>query len=244
MSSEPDRVAHASRGTGKRFGLILTGKRFGLILDGGGAPGACEVSALPVSLLAVEATGEHVSVVAGTSVGALDGAWLASDFHRQVGNLADACMRLWRMSRWEDMLLPAWSPRSADLLARYFTGGLVPGVRVKPRLDGSPLAISARDGRDVAPRTFTFGLEGIRAGRLDPRVRLQGDRHHRMFVSVSAATETKGMPSQSALTELHLDGKLPVDISSVFDRTKRFAWSVSQLLERLRRFRGAARCIS
>lgn len=58
-------------------GVVATdsgGEQIGLVLAGRGARGAYEVGALSVLLPALEAQGERVSVIIGTSAGALNGA--------------------------------------------------------------------------------------------------------------------------------------------------------------------------
>lgn len=90
----------------------LEDSRVGLVLAGGGARGAYEAGALSVLLPELEAAGERVSVLVGTSVGALNGAWLVCNLHRPAPQVAESLTELWRSMRWEDVLAPVWSPRS------------------------------------------------------------------------------------------------------------------------------------
>ncbi len=54
-------------------------ERVGLVLAGGGARGAYEVGALSVLLPALEACGQRPTVLVGTSVGAINVAYLAAN---------------------------------------------------------------------------------------------------------------------------------------------------------------------
>jgi NTE family protein len=53
----------------------------GLVLPGGGARGAYEVGALSVLLPALEARGERVTIVCGTSVGGINAAFAGAPPH-------------------------------------------------------------------------------------------------------------------------------------------------------------------
>lgn len=123
--------------------------RTGLVLSGGGARGAYEVGVL-VGL--AEVLGDRAAaaplfrVVAGTSVGAINGAWLVGNAHRphhDVGGLA----KLWRALDLRDFL-------RVDLL------GLV-GVR-------TPLGFWRRAGRGAAE---TFGQSVLDVSALERLVR-------------------------------------------------------------------------
>ena len=70
----------------------------GLVLAGGGARGAYEMGALSVLLPALAERGEHVRITVGTSVGALNTAYVAANAHRPVGEVVDGGLALWRNS--------------------------------------------------------------------------------------------------------------------------------------------------
>lgn len=112
----------------------------GLVLSGGGARGAYEMGALSVLLPALEERGERVEVIVGTSVGALNGAWLASKAHLDVDEIGPEGIQLWRDMRWDDVLAPLWSARSLRPFGRYVLGLLGRPPRLTSLLDSSPLA--------------------------------------------------------------------------------------------------------
>ena len=59
----------------------MSGERIGLVLAGGGARGAYEAGALSVLAPALEERGERPTVFVGTSVGAINAAYLAGSRH-------------------------------------------------------------------------------------------------------------------------------------------------------------------
>jgi NTE family protein len=117
----------------------------GLVLAGGGARGAYEVGALAELAPALEARGERVEIVVGTSAGALNAAFLAAGAHRPLGEVLADGIRTWRSIHFRDVLAPLLSPGGAVRLARYLLqiGGF-PGARLDALLDPSPLAATLR----------------------------------------------------------------------------------------------------
>jgi len=112
----------------------------GLVLAGGGARGAYELGALSVLLPALEARGERPRVIVGTSVGALNAAFLAGTAERPVGEVVERGLRIWEEIRFEQALKHVVSPGALWRLTRYvgqFLG--VPGARLEALLDPSPL---------------------------------------------------------------------------------------------------------
>jgi NTE family protein len=112
----------------------------GLVLAGGGARGAYELGALSVLLPALEARGERPRVIVGTSVGALNAAFLAGTSERPVEEVVARGMEIWQSLRFDDVLAHLGSPGALRRLARYvgqFLG--VPGARVDALLDPAPL---------------------------------------------------------------------------------------------------------
>ncbi len=138
-------------------------ERIGLVLAGGGARGAYEAGALSVLLPALEARGQRVAVIVGTSVGALNSAWLAANAHLPAAKLAEAHQKLWREIRWEDVLAPVWSPRTAAPVLRYLAGAVIPGVRVEAVLDSSPLAATIKRRLDLRQLAENVGSGGLHA---------------------------------------------------------------------------------
>lgn len=137
------------------------GDRIAVVLAGGGARGAYEVGALSVLLPKLAADGRQVSVIVGTSVGALNGAWLASKIHLPVEQLVREHRDMWLGLQWEDVVARVWSPRSLAPFIRYGVGVVGGHARVNSLLDSRPLA------RTVADRLDTVQLQkNVHAGRL------------------------------------------------------------------------------
>jgi NTE family protein len=116
-----------------------------VVLAGGGARGAYEMGALSALLPYLDARGERPRVIVGTSVGALNAAYLASTAHEPVSNVVAAGERLWADINFDDVLRPLLSGTE---LARAF-GSVgeflrVPGARLWSLLDPAPLAATLR----------------------------------------------------------------------------------------------------
>lgn len=117
--------------------------RVALVLPGGGARGAYETGALSVLLPALEARGERVSVICGTSVGAINAAAAASMAHEGAAAMAEHGLAHWRGLRKRDVISPVLGPGLAVSAARGVAELLgVPGVRLASLLDPAPLASS------------------------------------------------------------------------------------------------------
>lgn len=114
-----------------------------VVLPGGGARGAYEAGALGVLLPALEARGERVRVICGTSVGAINAALLGSLADRPADEVAATMREHWLGMRKGDVMRPVVGPGSV-VAALRFAGELlqVPGVRLASLLDPSPLAAS------------------------------------------------------------------------------------------------------
>ena len=65
----------------------------GLVLAGGGARGAYEAGALATLLPYLEQRGERPGVVLGTSIGALNGSFLAASAHVSVAESVDSLIK-------------------------------------------------------------------------------------------------------------------------------------------------------
>lgn len=112
----------------------------GLVLAGGGARGAYELGALSELLPALEARGERPRVIVGTSVGALNAAFLAGTAERPLAEVVARGLEIWESLRFEDVLAHLGSPGAVRRLWRYvgqFLG--VPGARLDALLDPAPL---------------------------------------------------------------------------------------------------------
>lgn len=112
----------------------------GLVLAGGGARGAYELGALSALLPALDARGERPRVIVGTSVGALNAAYLAATAERPINEVVAGGLAIWEQIRFEQVLAHFGSPGALRRLARYvgqFLG--VPGARLDALLDPAPL---------------------------------------------------------------------------------------------------------
>ena len=92
------------------------GRDVGLVLGGGGARGAYASGALTVLLPELK---DQVSVIVGTSAGALISAYLAANWHRSVEEAIDDGVRFWRELRFGDVLAPLMAPGGAARFLRY-----------------------------------------------------------------------------------------------------------------------------
>jgi NTE family protein len=136
------------RGTGK----------IALVLAGGGARGAYEIGVLSELLPVLEARGERPDIVVGTSVGALNAAFLAATADRQVPEVVQRGCKIWEEVGFDDVLRSLVGPEEIAHALRSladFVG--IPGVRSWSLLDPAPLAATleraipfARIRRNVA----------------------------------------------------------------------------------------------
>ena len=110
-----------------------------LVLAGGGARGAYEMGALSVLLPALEQAGKSPRLVVGTSIGALNAAFVASAIHRPTADLVAEGERIWREVRYGQVLRGLGSVRGLGRLGAYI--GEVAGlpVRTTSLLDPAPL---------------------------------------------------------------------------------------------------------
>jgi NTE family protein len=111
-------------------------KGVALVLAGGGARGAYEIGALSVLLPALERRGERVEVIVGTSVGAINSAFLAATAGEGVARSLEQARELWSELTWDEVLRPLLSPAELAKLGTF----LLPGGRVWGFLDPAPLA--------------------------------------------------------------------------------------------------------
>ena len=123
--------------------------RVGLVLAGGGARGAYEAGALSVLLPELAAAGYDVSVIVGTSVGALNGSWLAANLHRPLTDVVRDHGEMWRELEWEQVLARLATGRSLRPVARYVAGAVFGGLRVMSLLDSAPLEATLRERLEV-----------------------------------------------------------------------------------------------
>jgi NTE family protein len=111
-----------------------------LVLAGGGARGAYELGALSVLLPLLEERGERPDIVVGTSVGALNAAFLAATADRPVDEVVEEGCRIWEEVRYDDVLRPLLGPEELPHALRSLAELVgVPNVRSWSVLDPTPL---------------------------------------------------------------------------------------------------------
>lgn len=115
-------------------------ERIGLVLAGGGARGGYEAGALSVLLPALDARGQRPTTIVGTSVGAVNAAFLGANAHRPVGEMTAAWCERWRDLTVGQVIRPLVGPATPVAALRYLGEVLgVPGVRLAGLLDPEPL---------------------------------------------------------------------------------------------------------
>jgi NTE family protein len=146
----------------------------GLVLAGGGARGAYELGVLSELLPALDARGERPRVIVGTSVGALNAAFLAATAEQPVERVVERGLRIWNEIGYGQVLAPLASPGSLRRALCYLGQFLgIDDARLYALLDPAPL-------RDTLSRTIAFDAieRNVAAGAL----------HDVGVVATSAAT--------------------------------------------------------
>src|SRR5919204_2842052 len=115
-------------------------ERIGLVLSGGGARAAYEAGALSVLMPALERRDERPSVYIGTSVGAINAAYLASVRHQPAEEAVGGGLDRWREVSKGQVIRPILM-RQVPLTALRYAGEILslPGVRLPSLLDPTPL---------------------------------------------------------------------------------------------------------
>ena len=113
------------------------------MLSGGGARGAYEAGAISVLGPALEARGERPTLFLGTSVGAINAAYMGASRHLSADEQAAGLLARWREVTKEGVIRPILR-HQLPLTALRYLGGLlsIPGARVPSLLDPTPLARS------------------------------------------------------------------------------------------------------
>ena len=134
----------------------------GLVLAGGGARGAYEAGALSVLLPALERSGERPGVLLGTSVGAVNTAWLAATAHLDAEAATGSMLERWRSIGWSNVLGPLVSPFELSR-ALVYLGELIgiPGAELTSLLDTGPQAATLKAQID-----FTQLARNVETGAL------------------------------------------------------------------------------
>lgn len=111
-----------------------------LVLAGGGARGAYEMGALSVLAPALEARGEQIEIVVGTSVGGINAAFLAANAQLPLSEAAARGIEVWRGLRYRSAMRAVVSPAALTRVASFV--GTFLGLPVRPvtsLLDTAPL---------------------------------------------------------------------------------------------------------
>jgi NTE family protein len=120
--------------------MAADGNGVALVLAGGGARGAYEIGALSVLLPELERRGERPEVIVGTSVGAINSAFLAATAGLPVADSLAQARALWSELTWDEALRPLLSPAELAKLGSF----LLPGGHVWGLLEPEPLAKTLR----------------------------------------------------------------------------------------------------
>jgi NTE family protein len=140
-------------------------EHIGLILSGGGARGAYEIGVLSELLPWLHREhGQRPDVIVGTSVGALNAAYIAANAGQDAEQLAADGARLWRQIGFRDVLTPFLSSGELDEVVRLAVSFFSAGVAPYALLDPEPLAATL--GRLIA-------FEDIHRNVKDPNVGLR-----------------------------------------------------------------------
>lgn len=136
-------------------------KRIAVVLPGGGARGAYEVGALSVLLPELERRGEKPTIFCGTSVGAINAAYLGSVAHLPADEQVRQGLEHWHAISKKDIIRSVVGPGLPRTALRLIGDMLeVPGVRLAGLMDPRPLRATldkivnwddlAKNGRDGA----------------------------------------------------------------------------------------------
>src|SRR6266566_8531962 len=93
-----------------RSGVQPVDSPVALVLAGGGARGAYEIGALSALLPRLERRGERPDIVVGTSVGAINAAYLGATAADPLERALEEGERLWSGLSFDDVLRPVLSP--------------------------------------------------------------------------------------------------------------------------------------
>jgi NTE family protein len=110
-----------------------------LVLAGGGARGAYEAGVLRALLPALAERGEHGGIVVGTSVGALNAAYLATNADEDAATLAENVRTEWLSISYSDVLEPFLSLRELATAWRLPVGVVDRRVLPYGLLDAKPV---------------------------------------------------------------------------------------------------------
>ena len=160
----------------------------GLVLGGGGARGAYTSGALSVLLRELK---DRVTVIVGTSAGALTAAYLAANWHRSAEEAIEDGLRFWHELRFGDVFASLVTPGGAAQFVRYVSeylpisslhapsvlnpeplartlGRLVDFDRLSDNIGGQELALGVVATPARGSRSVVFHQGGVARHREDP----------------------------------------------------------------------------
>ncbi|MGH2867665.1 MAG: patatin-like phospholipase family protein [Solirubrobacteraceae bacterium] len=173
-------------------------EHIGLILSGGGARGAYEIGVLSELLPWLEREySQRPDVIVGTSVGALNAAYIAANAGQAAEQLSADGARLWREIRFRDVLTSFLSPGELDEAVRLAASFLSARVAPYALLDPKPLAATLR-------RLIAF--EDIHGNVTDPSVGLRA-----CAVVATAAHTNRTVVFHDGGPSVASDGRLGID---------------------------------
>jgi NTE family protein len=135
----------------------------GLVLAGGGARGAYEIGALSVLLPWLKEE-ERPDLIVGTSIGALNGAYLAAHADEPLEHVLAEGRRRWLGVRYRNVVKAVWSPRGLATIGRLGLSAVFPRLVPLGLLDPAPLVQTVPDLTAVGK---------VHANVLAPHVRLR-----------------------------------------------------------------------
>ncbi len=125
------------------------GESIGLVLAGGGARGAYELGVLSVLLPWLEQQQQRPDIIVGTSIGALNAAYLAAHAHENLEDMLEEGCRRWLEIGYRDVLKPLWSLGELAKVGRLAVSLLLPRVAPSSLLDPAPLLRTVPDLTEV-----------------------------------------------------------------------------------------------
>src|SRR3954471_3963027 len=142
---------------------MAEGERVALVLSGGGARGAYEVGVLSVLLPLLVERGEQPTIIVGTSVGAINAAFIAGQCHQSVDDALDAGLEAWCGLDKSEVIQPIVRKGAPLAAVRYVGEALsIPGAKLSGVLDPSPLASNLEEWID-----WPALHENIRSGAIE-----------------------------------------------------------------------------
>jgi NTE family protein len=172
----------------------------GLVLAGGGARGAYEVGALSVLLPELARRGQRPRILIGTSVGALNAAFLAAHANETVEELIPRALAIWEQVQWDEVAHGLISGPTAWRALQYVREVLgVRDARLTSLLDPGPLHATLRSWVD-----FAQIAQNVTSGRL----------HAAGVVATSARTGRSVVFHHSAAAPPPADARRGIDYVS------------------------------